>query len=351
MNFEKYQLNDFLMDESFCNWAVDSNCDDGEFWETWLKDHPEKMNDANEAKKMLNFITFKDKNFSNKEIQLLWNQIITETKIQNSKDNSLNGKSKRLIPWNLLKVAAVLFPFIIASVLFLFYREDAPEKSLIVSELIEKQIPKGQKLTVYLSDGSKIILNSESKIRYSKPFDANQRIVELEGEAFFEVTPDKSRPFIVKSGNLLTKVLGTSFNIKAYPSDKNVKIAVKTGLVSVENTRKKTKNKLTKSVVLQPSEMVTYKKSTNSTSVSDFDHREELAWSEGVLYFKDASMEEFVAKIERWYGIDIIVKREKPIKKGIVGEFHNQSLEDILIGMHEASEFEYEFKAGKLIIK
>lgn len=351
MNLEKYQLNDFLMDESFCNWVVGFNNNDEVFWETWLKDHPEKLNDVNEAKKILNAISFKDKSFSNKEIQLLWDQIKAETHSQKSKVTSIKGKARRIKIWDLLKVAAVLFPFVIASVLFLFYRDDVPEQSLIICELIEKQIPKGQKLTIYLPDRSKVILNSESKISYSKLFNEHQRIVELEGEAFFEVTPDKDRPFIVKSGNLLTKVLGTSFNIKAYPSDNNVKIAVKTGLVSVENTTQKTNNKLNTSVILQPSEMVVYNKSKNSTNISNFDPREELAWSEGVLYFKNASMKEFVAKIERWYGIDIIVKREKPIKKGIVGEFHNQSLEDILIGMHEASEFEYEFKAGKLIIR
>lgn len=351
MNFENYKLNDFLMDESFYNWVKNPNEGDAKFWESWLKDHPEKNFDAGEAKKILSSMAFKDKNFSSKEIQLLWDQIKTETIAQPSAEESFKGKSARIISWKLLKVAAVLFPFIIASVLFLFYGEEVPEKSLITSELIEKQIPKGQKLTVYLSDGSKVILNSESKISYSKPFDAHQRIVELEGEAFFEVTPDKNRPFIVKAGNLLTKVLGTSFNIKAYPLDKNVKIAVKSGKVAVENTAQKTKNKLNKTVILLPSEMITYKKSNNSTSVSNFDPRKELAWSEGILYFNDASMKEFVAKIERWYGIDVIVKREKPIKKGIVGEFHNQSLEDILIGMHDASEFEYEFKGGKLIIR
>jgi len=195
-------------------------------------------------------------------------------------------------------------------------------------------------------------LNSESKISYPKPFDVHQRIVELEGEAFFEITPDKNRPFIVKSGNLLTKVLGTSFNIKAYPFDKNVKVAVKTGKVSVENTSRETKNKKSKTVILLPSEMVTYQKSDNTTNISGFDPREELDWRKGILNFNNASMEEFVAKLERWYGVDIIVERSKPIAKGIVGSFNNQSLEEILMGTKETTEFEYEFLSnGKIIIK
>ncbi len=331
------------MDESFYNWVENPDCEEGIFWDSWLKDHPDKMADANQAKKLLKALSFKDKAFDKAEITDLWEKIKSE-----SVDTS---KTVRFRPWKYLKVAAVIAPFILAAVLFLFFREIPNEDQVVEQLIIEKNNPKGEKRTVYLSDGSKVKLNAESTIKYLKPFSENQRVVELEGEAFFEVTPEKSRPFIVKSGNIETRVLGTSFNIKAYSKDNNIKVAVKSGKVTVENKSKDFANKQNRSVVLSPSEMAIYSEESNNTIVSSFDPKEVFGWNEGTLYFNNASMGEFVEKLERWYGIDIIVKREMPIKKGIVGEFHNQTLEEILIGTRDVSEFDYEFKGGKLIIK
>ncbi len=336
------------MDESFHNYVRKPNCDEGVFWEAWLKDHPENQDDAKKAKKIIKGMSFKDQNFNVDEITLIWNKIKEDTLPQPKA--SFKTKSIQLFPWKLLKVAAVILPFVVASVLFVFYRTDNKAKQIIASEVIVKQIPKGQKLTVFLSDGSKVILNSESKITYSKPFEKHQRMVELEGEAFFEVAPNKDKPFIVKSQNLLTKVLGTSFNIRAYPLDKKVSIAVRTGKVSVETSKISKQN--TVSLLLHPSEMVTYNIIDNTTNVSDFDPQKEFDWSKGILHFDNASMNEFVSRLERWFDVDIIVKREHPVAKGIVGTFNNKSLEQILMGTSVSSEFEYEFlDNGKILIK
>ena len=351
MNFEKYQLNDFLMDESFSNWVKRPNGEDAKFWESWLKDHPEKIQDAEEAKKVIRSISFKDISYKKKEITNLWESISAETIHARSSRNGLKSNSSHSIPWNYLKVAAVFLPFIITAVLFLFYRQSTDAENMISQQLIEKRNPKGQKLTIFLSDGSKVKLNADSEISYLKPFDENSRVVELVGEAFFEVTPDKNRPFIVRSGKLETKVLGTSFNVKAYPTDNVISVAVKTGKVSVETKNVSLNNTKSNSIVLLPSEMATYSDKTKKTTISEYDPKEVLGWNEGTLYFNNASMQEFVDKLERWYGIDIEVKRDIPIKKGIVGEFHNQTLDEILMGTQDASEFEYVFKEDKVIIR
>lgn len=351
MNIENYILKDFLMDESFYNWVKQPNGREGQFWDNWLINHPEKQFEIEQAKKIIKSISFKDKSFSKEEITNLWDKIKEDSLEHKAIDKESVAKSTNNYLWKYLKVAAVIIPFIATSVLLLLYH-DNPKEIVVNQQRIEKQIPKGQKLTVFLPDGSKIKLNAESTISYLKPFDRDQRIVELEGEAFFEVTPNKNRPFIVKSGNINTKVLGTSFNIKAYPEDKCVLVAVKSGIVSVENKNQDLPNKLNKSIVLSPKEMAIYSERTNQTTVSAYDPMEVLGWSDGVLYFDDASMDEFISKLERWYGIDIIVKRNKPISKGIVGVFTNQSLEEILMGTKDASEFEYEFLTnGKVIIK
>ncbi len=349
MNFENYKLNDFLMDESFHHYARKPNSDDGKFWDAWLKDHPENQIDAKEANKIINAISFEDLSFDVNEITSVWEKIKEDTIKQPATRQS--NKSSQLFSWKFVKVAAVILPFLIASILFAFYRTESKIEISNASELIVKKIPKGQKLTVFLSDGSKVILNSESKISYLKPFEEHQRMIALEGEAFFEVAPDINKPFIVKSENLITKVLGTSFNIKAYPSDKCVNVAVKTGKVSIEtpNSKNDAEGNL---ILLHPTEMVTFNKMKNSTRVSEFDPQKEFDWSKGILHFDNATMKEFVSTLERWYDVEISVKRKQPIAKGIVGTFSNQTLEEILMGTGESSEFEFEFIGnGKILIK
>lgn len=350
MNIENYSVSDFLADESFYNWVKDAESSDGLQWELRLKEFPGKRKEAEKAKAILQSIRFKDKALNHEEITSLWIKIKDETLISGQQQKAEKEIQPVWSSWKFLKVAAVILPFLIATILLLFFRQEPVESNEISYELIEKYNPKGQKLTVFLSDGSKVKLNAESKITYQKPFESHQRLVILEGEAFFEVTPDVEKPFVVQSGELEIRVLGTSFNINAYPELSKISVAVKTGLVSVMNfTDKGTTDK--ESLKINPAEMVTYSKAQEEFKISDYNPEEVLSWSDGVLFFENATMEEFVRKIERWYGIDIVIKRKQPVVKGITGIFKDQTLEEILIGVHEASEFEYEFKDGKLIIK
>ena len=348
MSFDKYTLSDFLMDESFHDWVKNSNSNDGSFWESWLKDHPEKQEDADQAKAILSSISFKNQTFDREEISELWAGIKEKT----VEETSTKRRGKQQFLWNYVKVAAVMLPFIIAAVLLLFYRDTGETELVEVqSELIQKINPKGQKLTTFLSDGTKVILNAESSISFFNPLDEKRRIVTLEGEAFFDVAHDPSRPFIVRTGSIETKVLGTSFNVKAYPEEAVIKVAVKSGMVTVENTNLKSQNNQNRSIVLSPSEMATYTEADNKTRVTEFDPME-IAWSEGIFHLDNASMEEFVKAAERWYGTGFVLQRNKPIAKGITGNYRDTSLEKILMGHKDASEFEYEFLPdGRVLIK
>ncbi len=348
MDFENYKLNDFLMDDSFCNSVKNPNSDDGLFWDTWLSEHVDKKDEADQAKKIIKSISFSDRSFSKNEITELWKNIQQRTsKINKKKTVSINFRL-----WNYIRVAAVLLPFIATSVLFLIYRDSPEPKIMVQIPVIQKINPKGQKLTFFLSDGSKVRLNSESSISYLQTFDSTQRVVTLEGEAFFEVTPDSKRPFIVRTGEIETTVVGTSFNVEAYPAEEKVKVAVKTGKVSVNIPRPKTNDVSGETIVLSPMEMATYSRKTNKSMVSGYDPLTVLGWSEGTLHFENASMSEFILKLERWYGVDIIVKRDKPVPKGITGTYTQLPLEEILMGHRSASEFDYEFLPnGNVIIK
>ena len=104
--------------------------------------------------------------------------------------------------------------------------------------MIDKSNPRGMKTTILLSDGTKVKLNSETSLRYPEYFSDSVRIVYLKGEAFFEVERDESKPFIVISKGIRTKVLGTSFDIRAYPDEVELSVGVVEGKVQVTGTDK-----------------------------------------------------------------------------------------------------------------
>ena len=101
-----------------------------------------------------------------------------------------------------------------------------PDESDYFVEYIEKSNPSGQKSTVHLKDGSRIILNSNSKVKFPVEFSDSERVIELEGEAYFEVAKDASRPFRVKTANTMTTALGTTFNIDAFEEENDIKISL-----------------------------------------------------------------------------------------------------------------------------
>ena len=139
-------------------------------------------------------------------------------------------RESRVAPY--MKVAASIALAVVVISTYLLWQGTGQPNGLA---MLEKTTQHGQKSTVVLEDGTKISLNSGSRLTYPAQFDKDSREVVLEGEAFFEVTRNTEKPFIVRSGDLVTTVLGTSFNIKAFPTE-NIAVTVATGKVRVENT-------------------------------------------------------------------------------------------------------------------
>ena len=186
---------------------------------------------------------------------------------------------------------------------------------------------------------------------YARPFAQDVREVYLEGEAFFDVAPNPDRPFIVRTGNISTKVLGTSFNIRTYPEEEAVKVAVVTGKVMVESKTEAKDQQANQPILLKPSEMVTYDKKKLTAEVAPIDIENIIAWNNDILIFNNARFSEVVDQLERWYGVEFKIQRGEPIKKGFSGVFENQSLEYVLEGISYTSDFQYELHGNTVIIK
>ncbi len=197
-------------------------------------------------------------------------------------------------PWMRI-AAAILF---LVSIAVWQYPNINGEK-LVTTETIAQE-----KTTIDLPDGTKVWLNQKSSLQYEKQFD--KRIVRLEGEAFFDVTKMNGKPFEIYAGKSKTRVLGTSFNIRAYPNENKVEIAVETGKVEFSAENKPSENTL-----LIPGEFATYTKTTQEVDKQTFEKLNAAAWKKGALRFKNSQLDEVIESLERYYDIKIKVSNSK----------------------------------------
>jgi len=159
--------------------------------------------------------------------------------------------------------------------------------------------PKGGQYRITLQDGSKVWLNASSYIRFPTVFSDKNRTVEISGEAYFEVAKEKKRPFTVRFGNTEVEVLGTSFNIMAYQDEGNSKTTLVEGSVRVSNSRNSRK--------LRPGQQGSVLSSGIIKTVT-VDTDSEIAWKNGLFYFKDSGIEEVMREAARWYDVDVSYK-------------------------------------------
>jgi ferric-dicitrate binding protein FerR (iron transport regulator) len=252
-----------------------------------------------------------------------------ENKIENAKSQRSNFVS---IIW---KVAAVLI-LVTGISFYLTQTESTPAPEIT---LVTKTTQLGQKTTITLSDGSTIKLNSGSSISYPQGFDKDSREIELTGEAFFEVAKDAKRPFRVKTGEVTTIALGTSFNINAYPNNKNIDVSLATGKVKVESSDYT--KKAIDPIYLMPGEKASYNISTLYFKKQKFDTEEMLGWKDGIIYFKKANESDLVEKLKKWYGVDIEVTNQAKKTIDITTKFENSSLENVLESLSYTLGFKY----------
>jgi transmembrane sensor len=158
-------------------------------------------------------------------------------------------------------------------------------------------VPKGGQWQVILPDGSKVWLNSVSTLNYPSSFKKQkERIVQLSGEAYFEVAKDRSHPFIVKTDKQVVTVLGTHFNINSYPDEPAVKTTLAEGRIMVSTSTANTK-------FLIPGQQAILK--NDALSVKEADIEEALAWKSGYFRFNDEKIQSIMRKLSRWYNIDV----------------------------------------------
>nr|WP_295921983.1 FecR family protein [uncultured Dyadobacter sp.] len=181
--------------------------------------------------------------------------------------------------------------------------------------------PKGGQYQLILPDGSKVWLNASSSIKFPALFAAAERKVEITGEVYFEVTKDKKRPFKVRFGDSEVEVLGTSFNIMAYPEEKTTKTTLVEGSVRLRSTGN--------SRMLVPGQQGSI--SSNGTiAMAVVDTERETAWKQGLFYFRDSGIREIMRDASRWYDIEVVYQGKIP-KRQFTGKVsRNVNISELL---------------------
>ncbi|MBV6646098.1 MAG: FecR domain-containing protein [Cyclobacteriaceae bacterium] len=212
-------------------------------------------------------------------------------------------------------------------------------------QLITKTTLRGQKLEILLNDGTTVKLNSESAITYPEQFDAGSRKVQLSGEAFFDVTRDKMRPFIVQTANAQTIVLGTSFNVTAFTAQ-NTKVTVASGRVKVMGADRLAKSE----VILIPGMKAVVDTNLDTLTTSKASLEQTLAWKDGILRFDKISFKDAAVMMERWFNVTITFNDQSLEHCIIRGKYKNENLENVLESLRFVQGINYEFKTSREII-
>jgi transmembrane sensor len=240
-----------------------------------------------------------------------------------------------------MKVAAIIIlPLLFAGGFVNFYQVNRIRMLTDQRSASSIYAPLGARVSFTLPDGTTGMLNSGSNLCYSLPFSSNRQI-NLEGEAWFEVTPDKKHPFEINTGGSTLKVLGTSFNVSAYPSENFVEVVLNTGKMEFML------NASDEKIMIEPSEKLIFKNGKISKSVTD--PAKYSAWTEGKLVFRSDPMTEVVRRIERWYNIKINLDDKDLERYSIRGIFQDDKLEDVLKFLAMTSPIRYKIKPGELM--
>jgi transmembrane sensor len=200
--------------------------------------------------------------------------------------------------------------------------------------------PTGGQYNIVLADGTKVFLNAVSSIKYPTQFNGDQRIAELEGEAYFEVAKNKSKPFLVKSANQTIEVLGTHFNVHAYNNESVVKTTLLEGSVAVSSKNQK--------AILKPGQQANVSESSSKIAVKEVDTEAAIAWKNGRFKFDNADLKSVMKQLERWYGIKVEYRGDVSDVRFNGGTFRNKNLSEVLKVL-ELSNIKFKVE-GKTII-
>jgi transmembrane sensor len=343
------------------------HCDNEEiaFLNRWLAESPDNIRLFNETRDIWFAVPMKGSSQPFNSLEALIN---VRKRIN---ENSLKiPVAKGIIFKKIFRIAAAIL-ILLGSILttYLF----SIRKEVIDKSVTEIFVPLGSKSRINLPDGTRVWLNSGTSIHFRNDFAKASREVTMEGEAFFDVKHNQKLPFIVHTSNINIKVLGTAFNVKAYPAEGSIETTLVRGSLLVEQ---KSSVKGTQKTLLAPNERATYFKETGNLYLSETDQKvikeqkiSEVSqlkgkvligkkietdvftsWKDNKLIFKNETFGNLSVKLERWYGVKFSIQDEEILNYHFNGTIENETIQDVMVFINYMHPIRYKIEHNVITI-
>ena len=367
MDCKDYDIHDFLEDRHFISWVTKPTRESNQFWDNFIQQYPHKFKEFNQSKAIAKSFLPIEKVLSAPAIEEMWKNI----------DKSIISRKKKRRLIYQIAAACTIISVLSSSIFFLYIHgsnkeinyasikanvSSSDEIKLILADSSEVKIsqseselkydangklevnsqildliknknqkafnqlvvPRGKRSSILFSDGSKLWLNSGSTAIYPVKFELQKREIFIEGEAYLEVTHDVNRPFIVKTANVDVKVLGTVFNVCAYPDDKTTIVVLVKG--SIKASVKNHKDQL-----ISPNQMISYDQKFDKVDLRRVNISEYIAWKDGWILCNKEKLDKVCDKLSRYYNRKISFTDEKAKSLQLTGKLDlKENIEQVL---------------------
>ncbi|PTS98653.1 hypothetical protein DBR11_14335 [Pedobacter sp. HMWF019] len=362
MDYNQYTSVDFLTDESFLSYCAGNDEEHVKFWQNYTTEHPEKEQELSEAMLMYKQLSGHKRpvetelaNFK----QLIQTRLsVLEQPVPELSESYVSGSGQ----FKMYKMAALVMLVVLIGSFFVWKRS-SPSNSLNAEQatLLSKNVfttEKAQRKKITFEDGTTVSLNADTKISLRKGYNKNTREVDLIGEAFFEVEHNPAVPFIVHTAKLDVKVLGTKFNVSAYPDERRTEASLIIGSIQASLNDKSHRH-----FVLKPSEKITVEEDQMATAkqvlakdipkvlvsnvhLTNRNVVVETAWVNNGLEINNETFIELQQKLEREYGVTLAFKDDEVKKYKFTATLKNEPINEVLKAMQTVNYFNYKIKGN-----
>lgn len=241
----------------------------------------------------------------------------------------------------IFKAAAILLPILMIGAFGYFFKEQTALFS--ESTYTDLYIPKGEDARLFFQDGTEVFLNSDSRIRYPEKFGLRKREVWLEGEAYFNVVPNKRRPFVVHAQSTRITVTGTSFNVNAYSDSETIQVVLEKGKTAFQVGQN--------SFPMLPGQQIEYNKTTGKTTLRNLVRPSNASlWKENVIYFYDTPLTEVMKVLERKYNVEFQVQSDVALDYSYTLTTKQASIDGILQELQKIAPVKFNHRENKVYV-
>lgn len=367
--YADYCLEDFVLDARFQRWVRYQEADEVAFWHQYGQQNPQQESDIQHAQALLRSVYQRyESRLSDSEIHSEIQKLISKARISKETPIGLlsdqeESSEVKVIPiggrltW-LIRAAVVVLLLGVGWWLWTIQKPASVYEQRIAGQtLLERKNQTKVKQIVRLADGSRVILNPDARISYPAQFAADRRQIYLSGTAFFEVTKDTKRPFVVYANELMTKVLGTSFLIQAADGATKTTVEVKEGRVSVSETtdkqiRQREASRELNGLIVTTNQKVIFERDQDRLVKTLRDNPEIVASADKSVPFQftNTPVSDVLTDLKRAYQVDILFDKDVLSHCPLTATLTDQSLYEKLSVICEAIGARYEILDGQIIV-